>query len=130
LNRWKNYFSQLLNVRRVTDVRQIEVHTAESLVPTHRPFEVEIVIAKLKRYKLLGSDQIPAELIQEGGEILLSKILKLINSIWNIKNCLISARSLLLHQLRRVIKLTVEIIVGYHCYQLFTKLYPIFVSQN
>jgi hypothetical protein len=29
LNRWKNYFSQLLIVHNVSDVRQIEVHTAE-----------------------------------------------------------------------------------------------------
>jgi hypothetical protein len=27
LNRWKNYFSQLLNVHRVSDVRQIETHS-------------------------------------------------------------------------------------------------------
>jgi hypothetical protein len=33
LNRWKNYFSQLLNVHRVSDVRQIEIHTAKPLVP-------------------------------------------------------------------------------------------------
>jgi hypothetical protein len=33
LNRWKNYFSQLLNVQSVSDVRQIEIHTAEQLVP-------------------------------------------------------------------------------------------------
>jgi hypothetical protein len=33
LNRWKKYFSQLLNVHRVSDVRQIEIHTAEPLVP-------------------------------------------------------------------------------------------------
>jgi hypothetical protein len=32
---------------------------------------------------LLGSDQIPAELIQAGGKILLSAIHKLINSVWN-----------------------------------------------
>jgi hypothetical protein len=32
LNRWKNYFSQLLSVRNVSDVRQTEVHTAESIV--------------------------------------------------------------------------------------------------
>jgi hypothetical protein len=32
LNRWKNYFSQLLNVHNVSDVRQIEVRTAEPLV--------------------------------------------------------------------------------------------------
>jgi hypothetical protein len=64
LNRWKNYFSKLLNVHRVSDVRQIEIHIAEPLVPDPSPFEVEITIAKLKRYKLLGSDEIPAELIQ------------------------------------------------------------------
>jgi hypothetical protein len=37
----------------------------------------------LKRFKSPGSDQIPAELIQAGGEILRSKIHTLINSIWN-----------------------------------------------
>jgi hypothetical protein len=39
--------------------------------------------AKLKKYKSPGSDQIPAELIQAGGEILLSEIHKLVNSVWN-----------------------------------------------
>jgi hypothetical protein len=34
------------------------------------PFDVEIAIAKLKRYKSPGSDQIPTELMQAGGEIL------------------------------------------------------------
>jgi hypothetical protein len=72
-----------LNAHRVSDVRQIEIHTAEPLVPDPSPSEVEIAIAKLKRYKSPGSDEIPAELIQAGGEILSSKIHKLINSIWN-----------------------------------------------
>jgi hypothetical protein len=44
LNRWKNYYSQLLNVRRVSDVRQIEVHTAEPLIPDPSPFEAELEI--------------------------------------------------------------------------------------
>jgi hypothetical protein len=52
-----------LNVHRVSDVRQIEIHTAELLVPDPSPFEVEIAIGKLKKYKLPGSDQILAELI-------------------------------------------------------------------
>jgi hypothetical protein len=34
-------------------------------------------------YKSLGSDEIPAELIHAGSEILLSAIHKVINSIWN-----------------------------------------------
>jgi hypothetical protein len=78
LNRWKNYFSQLLNVHNVSDVRQSEVHTAEPLVPGPSHLEVEVAIAKLKKYKSPGSDQIPVELIQAGGEILLSEIHRLV----------------------------------------------------
>jgi hypothetical protein len=85
LNRLKRYFSQLLNVRNVSHVRQLEVHTAEPLVPGPGRLEAEIAIAKLEKYKSPGSDQIPAELIQAGGggEILLSSIHKLINAVWN-----------------------------------------------
>jgi hypothetical protein len=83
LNRWKNYFSQLLNVHNISDVRQIEVHMAEPLVPGPSRLEDEIAIAKLKKYKSPGSDQIPAELIQAGGEMLLYAIHKFINSVWN-----------------------------------------------
>jgi hypothetical protein len=64
LNRWKNYFSQLLNVHRVSDVRQIEIYTAVPLVPDPSPFEVEIAIENLKRYKSPDNDGIPAEMIQ------------------------------------------------------------------
>jgi hypothetical protein len=42
VNKWKNYFSQLLNVHRVRDVRQIEIQTAEPLVPDPSPFESTI----------------------------------------------------------------------------------------
>jgi hypothetical protein len=56
LNRWKNYFSQLLNVHNVSDVRQIEVHTAKPLVPGPSCLEAETAIAKLKKYKSPGSD--------------------------------------------------------------------------
>jgi hypothetical protein len=83
LNRWKNYFSQLLNVHNVSNGRQMKVHMAEPLVPGPSRIEVETVIAKLKKYKSPGSDRIPAELIHAGGEILLPAIHKLINSIWN-----------------------------------------------
>jgi hypothetical protein len=44
LNRWKNYFSQLLNVHNVSDVRQIEIHTAEPLVAGPSRLELEIAI--------------------------------------------------------------------------------------
>jgi hypothetical protein len=83
LNRWKNYFSQLLNLHNFSDVRQI--HTAEPLVPGFGRLEVEIAVAKLKKYELPGSDQIVAELIKAGGKISLSAIHKLINPVSNKK---------------------------------------------
>jgi hypothetical protein len=65
LARWRNYFSQLFNVHVVSNVRQTEIHTAESLVPKPSVFEVEIPIEKLKGDKSRGNDQIPAELLKQ-----------------------------------------------------------------
>jgi hypothetical protein len=47
LDRWKNYFSQLFIVRRFSDVRQIEMHTADPLIPDPNHFEDEIAILLL-----------------------------------------------------------------------------------
>ena len=44
LARWRNHFSQLLNVHGVNDVRQTEMHAAEPLVPEPSNFEVEVAI--------------------------------------------------------------------------------------
>jgi hypothetical protein len=83
------------------------------------------------QYKSPGSDKIPAELIQAGGEILRSKIHKLINSIWNKEEFPYQWKELLLYQSTRwAIKPTVVIIAGYHCYQLGTKFIPIYFSQG
>jgi hypothetical protein len=42
----QNYFSQLLNVHRVCDVRQIEIHRADPLVPQPSLFEGEIAVVE------------------------------------------------------------------------------------
>jgi hypothetical protein len=55
LDREKNYASQLLNIHRISDVRQIEIHVI--------PLEVEISVVKLKRYNSPGTGQILAKLI-------------------------------------------------------------------
>jgi hypothetical protein len=81
LNRWKNFFKQVLNVHGVHDVRQIDIHMAEPLVLELSLVEVEIAIGKLKSYKSPGTDQIPAKLIEAGGEILCSEIHRLMCSI-------------------------------------------------
>ena len=66
LARWRDYFSQLLNVHGVHDVRQTETHTAEPLVPKPSAFEVGLANEKLKSHKSLGINQVPVELIKEG----------------------------------------------------------------
>jgi hypothetical protein len=49
----------------------VVVHTAEPLEPCPSHLEIETAVAKLKKHKSPGSNEIPAELIQTGGEILL-----------------------------------------------------------
>jgi hypothetical protein len=42
LARWRNHFSQLLNVHRVNDVKRTEIHISEPLVPEPSAFDVEM----------------------------------------------------------------------------------------
>jgi hypothetical protein len=48
-----------LKVCGINDVREIEMDTAEPLVPEPSSFKVRIVIEKLERHKSLDTDQIP-----------------------------------------------------------------------
>jgi hypothetical protein len=83
LNMWKHFFNQVLNVHGVHDVRQMDIHTAEQLVPDPSIVEVEIAVGKLKSFKSPGTDNILAELIKAEGETLYSEIRRLICCIWN-----------------------------------------------
>jgi hypothetical protein len=64
-------------------LRQIEIHTAEPLVPEPSAFEVEMAIGKPKGHKSPGIDQIPTSLIKAGVRIIRFEISKLKSSIWN-----------------------------------------------
>jgi hypothetical protein len=124
LARWRNHFFQLLNVHRVNDVRQTEIHTAEPLVPELSDSEVEMAIEKLKRHKSPGIDQIPAEPIKAGGRTIPSEIHKLINSIWNKEELPEQWKESITDLfIRRVIKQIAVIIEAYHFCQPHTKLY-------
>jgi hypothetical protein len=80
---WARALSKPIGIHRADDVTQIEIHTAEPSVPDPGSFEVDTAIAKLKRYKSPGSDQIPAELDRTGGETLRFEVHELINSTWS-----------------------------------------------
>jgi hypothetical protein len=116
----------MLNVRGVHDVRQMDIHMAEPLVPEPSLVEVEIAIGKLKNYKSPGTDQILAELIKARSETLYSEIHRLV--LYGIRrNCHSSGRSLLLYQfIKRGISLIVIIIEESPSYQLPTKFYLTF----
>ena len=81
--KWRNHFSQLLNVHGITDVGQTEIHKAEPPVPEPSAFEVELAIEKLKSHRSPGIDHIPAEMYKARGRTIHSHIHELINSIWN-----------------------------------------------
>jgi len=70
-------------VHGVNYVGQIEIHTAETLVPEPSAFEVELAVEKLKSHKSPGIDQIPAELIKAGGRTIPYEIHTLIIAVWN-----------------------------------------------
>ena len=53
--RWRKYFSQVLNVHWVNDVKQTEIHTAETLVPEPSAFEGEMAIEKLKKAQITST---------------------------------------------------------------------------
>jgi hypothetical protein len=65
-------------------VRQTEVHTAELLVPGPSHYEVEIVIAKMERYKSPGSDQTSQNYF-----------------MWKVKHCACSPQSLIPFGIRK-----------------------------
>jgi hypothetical protein len=60
--------SLLLNIHRVSYIRQIELYTTEPLVPEPSPFMVKTGIGNLKWYNSPGINQIPSEFIQAVGD--------------------------------------------------------------
>ena len=91
LARWRNYFSQILNVYGINDVRQTEIHKAEPLVPEPSASEIELAIEKLKSHKSPGIAQIPAELIKAGERQFAARFINL-PFLFGRRNCLRSER--------------------------------------
>ena len=126
---WRNYFSQLLNVHGVNDVRQTEIHITEPQVPKQSAFEVELVTEKLKvtNHRVLIKSQ--QNLLKQGMEQLVMRSINLLFVFGIRRNCLRS-RSLYLSIIIRAIKQTVVIIWAYHFCQLHTKFYPTSCCQG
>ena len=113
--RWRNHFSQLLNVHGPDDVRQTEMHTAEPQVPKPNVFEGEKAVKKLKRHKSPGIDQIPSEFIKAGVRYVTLRSINLLILFGVSRNCLRSGRSQISVPIyKKVIKQIVVVIEAYH----------------
>jgi hypothetical protein len=127
MNRWKISFNQVLNVHGVHDVRQMDMHTADPLVPEPSLIELEIAIGKLKSYKSPGTHQILTELIKAGVKRYVLRYTNLFVLYGIRRKCHSSGRNLLLYQfIKRVLQLIIIIIEESPSYQLPIKFYPTF----
>jgi len=119
LARWRDHFSQVLNIRGVNDVRHTELNTAEPVGSEPSAYEVEMAIAKLKSKKSRCFDQISEELIKTWA---VQFAIRPRNSIFLFgirRNCLRSGRS-------RSFYLAIRMAIkrAYYFCQLRTKYYP------
>ena len=83
LSRWTEYCSELYNYESCGEntVLDCSQPPEEDLQPILRE-EVEIAVASLKKGKSAGVDNIPAELVQAGGETMIDVLTEICNRIW------------------------------------------------
>ena len=83
LSRWTEYCSEMYNYESCGDntVLDCSQPPEEDLQPILRE-EVEIAVASLKKGKSAGVDNIPAELVQAGGETMIDVLTEICNRIW------------------------------------------------
>ena len=78
-----DYCSELYNYESYVDNTALDCsqHPEENLQPILRE-EVEITVAALKKGNSAGVDNIPAELVQAGGESMIDVLTKICDKIW------------------------------------------------
>ena len=83
LKSWTEYSSELYNYRATGDSEVLNVPPASNNAnyPILRE-EVEAAVKSLKKGKSAGVDNIPAELLQQGGEAMVNALLICCNNIW------------------------------------------------
>ena len=82
LSRWTEYCSELYNYESCGDNSVLDYsQSPEDLQPILRE-EVEIAVASMKKGKSAGVENIPAELVQAGGETMIDVLREICNRIW------------------------------------------------
>ena len=83
LSRWTEYCSELYSHKANGDpeILQVSPSSNKGNYPILRE-EVEMAVKHLKKGKSPGADNIPAELIQAGGEVMIDALTAICNNIW------------------------------------------------
>ena len=83
LSRWTEYCSEMNNYESCGDNAVLDCSQPQevNLQPILRE-EVEIAVATLKKGKSSGVENIPAELVQAGGETMIDVLTEICNRIW------------------------------------------------
>ena len=83
LNRWTEYCSELYN-HKVKGDPEVLKHPPVTNIDSHPILweEVEAAVKSLKPGKSAGVDNIPAELLQAGGQTMIDVLLNICNKIW------------------------------------------------
>ncbi|XP_072394922.1 uncharacterized protein [Diabrotica undecimpunctata] len=82
VERWKEYFRNLVNIESETEEADITFHSADIEIPAPTLEEVKNAIASLKDHKAPGNDGINRELLKKGGILLHQKLYDIILRVW------------------------------------------------
>ena len=83
LNRWTEYCAELYNHKANGDPSVLDCPQTDTEDDYHfLRKEVEAAIQSLEKGKSAGIDNIPAELVQAGGEDVITALTKICNKIW------------------------------------------------
>ena len=86
LNRWTEYCSELYNHK--ADVEPSVLNCTQTDTEDDHPIlrrEVEAAVQLLKKGKSAGVDNIPAELVQAGGEDVITALTTICSQIWQTR---------------------------------------------
>ena len=87
LSRWKRHFEGVLNVPSTVAAEVIanveDLATTDTTEVTRE--EVEVAVRKLKNGKAPGSDEIVAELVKNGGQVMVDWLWELLREVWRTK---------------------------------------------
>ena len=87
LERWKQHFEKVLNVQNEVEVKMLEdlEHHSETDMSQLTREEIEQAVKKLQNGKAAGEDEIVAEMLKNGGEVVIDWLLEILQEVWRTK---------------------------------------------